>query len=106
MPEQDAVELAPLIDQGAKGSAVLTKILTAGRSPIPVAQVYLQNADADVSDAATVESKFARGRKSSPAVHRSPAPWHRPTSILMWLLLALLIGLILVVCRPLLRLWA
>lgn len=35
VPEEDAQRLAPLLDEGAKCAAYVTKILTGGRSPIP-----------------------------------------------------------------------
>jgi hypothetical protein len=45
VPEEDATELAPLIDDRAKCVAYMTKILSGGRSPIPVVQVRLYPAD-------------------------------------------------------------
>ncbi len=47
MPENDAVELAPFFDQGCSHDAFVTKVLTAGRSPIPVVQAYVYRPDAE-----------------------------------------------------------
>jgi hypothetical protein len=41
VPEEDAIEIAPRLDEGLPHKAVITKILTGGRSPIPVVEVDL-----------------------------------------------------------------
>lgn len=46
VPEHDAVEVAPLLDQGCPHSAYVTKILTGGRVPIPVVQARIYRQDA------------------------------------------------------------
>lgn len=49
VPEDDAIELAPLLDNGALQTAVITKILNGRRGPIPVVDLDLYGADAQVS---------------------------------------------------------
>jgi hypothetical protein len=51
VPEDDAVDVAPLLDMGCLHHAYMTKILTGGRVPIPVVQAYLYAMDATVPDA-------------------------------------------------------
>src|SRR5256885_12444632 len=46
VPEDYAVDVAPLLDSGLPHDAFITKVLTGGRSPIPVVQAYLHRADA------------------------------------------------------------
>jgi hypothetical protein len=48
VPEEDAQELAPHLDQGAKCAAWMTKILGSSRVPIPVVQTKLYRADSAV----------------------------------------------------------
>jgi hypothetical protein len=45
VPDDEAQTLAPLLDQGLRVEAVITKILSGGRSPIPVVQVYVLHPD-------------------------------------------------------------
>jgi len=56
MPEEDAAGWAGDMDKGAKVDAVFTKVLTGGRSPIPVVQarLYQQDAAIDVPDVTPV----------------------------------------------------
>ena len=49
VPEDDAIELAPLLDNGALQTAVITKILDGRRGPIPVVDVDLYGTDTQVS---------------------------------------------------------
>lgn len=49
VPEDDAIELAPLLDNGAHQTAMITKILDGRRGPIPVVDVDLYGADAQGS---------------------------------------------------------
>lgn len=58
VPEDDAQELAPLLDQGMRSEAVITKILGSGRSPIPVVQVYVLRPDS----AATITRRAPASR--------------------------------------------
>jgi HIRAN domain-containing protein len=51
VPEQHAVDLAPLLDSGHKHGAYIKKILTGGRAPIPVVVASLYSAEADRPDA-------------------------------------------------------
>ena len=51
VPEDDACEIAPLLDSGHRHEAFFTKVLTGGRSPIPVVQAYLYRPDATVEEA-------------------------------------------------------
>ena len=50
VPEEIATELAPLLDQRLPHTGVLTKVLTGGRTPIPVVQARVFSADAQVPD--------------------------------------------------------
>jgi hypothetical protein len=49
VPEEFACDVAPLLDQGLPHEAFITKILTGGRSPIPVVQAYLYRRDASLA---------------------------------------------------------
>lgn len=51
MPEDDAIDLAPLFDKGCSHQASITKILTGGRAPIPVVQTFLYRTEAKVNNA-------------------------------------------------------
>jgi len=51
MPEDDAIDLAPLFDKGCSHRAYITKILTGGRAPIPVVQTFLYGTEAKVDNA-------------------------------------------------------
>lgn len=51
VPERFAVEMAPLLDQGFPYRADLTKVLTGGRTPIPVVQVRVFGQDGQVPSA-------------------------------------------------------
>jgi hypothetical protein len=46
VPEDYATDVAPLLNSGLPHDAFITKILTGGRSPIPVVQAYVYRADA------------------------------------------------------------
>lgn len=70
VPEDDAVELAPLLDNGALQTAVVTKILDGRRGPIPVVDVDLYGADAQVS-----------GLVAQSQVPRTARPRSRPTHV-------------------------
>jgi hypothetical protein len=48
VPEDDAVELAPFLDKGCKHHSYITKILTRGRSPIPVVQAEVYSPEATI----------------------------------------------------------
>jgi hypothetical protein len=65
VPEELAIEIAPLLDGGHRQSAHLTKILSGGRTPIPVVQAYLYRRDAEVPVRA---SRFGLHRRPASAV--------------------------------------
>jgi len=48
VPEEDAQDLAPFFDKGAKCAAWITKILGSGRVPIPVVQTKLYREDSTI----------------------------------------------------------
>lgn len=50
VPEDYAVNVAPLIDQGCPHTAFIIKILTGGRVPIPIVQAYLYRTDTTVKN--------------------------------------------------------
>lgn len=50
VPEEDAVEVAPLLDAGYPHAAYIKKVLTGGRTPIPVVVVSMYALDAVRSD--------------------------------------------------------
>ena len=43
------MKIAPFLDTGLPHDAFITKVLTGGRSPIPVVQAYVYRADAAVA---------------------------------------------------------
>jgi hypothetical protein len=45
VPEDDAVDVAPLLDEGCPHTAHVTKVLRGGRAPIPVVQAYIYGPD-------------------------------------------------------------
>lgn len=51
VPEDDAVEIAPLLDKGCLHHAHVTKVLEGHRSPIPVVQAYVYRSDSDAKEA-------------------------------------------------------
>lgn len=53
VPEDDAVYMAPLLDQGCRYEAFFTKVLSGGRTPIPVVQTYVYGANATVEGTIT-----------------------------------------------------
>jgi HIRAN domain len=117
VPEELATEIAPLLDAGHRQSAYLTKILSGGRTPIPVVQAYLYRPDAEVhvrprfgldpppASAAITDGSavpLARGRSATVAgpsatlpVTTIPPP--RPTTRYVLLACALIIVAILLV---------
>lgn len=52
VPEDYVPEVAPLLDDGAPHTAVVTKMLRNARVPIPVVQAYLYRQDAKIEDLA------------------------------------------------------
>ena len=90
VPEDDAQELSPLLYQGARAEAVITKILGGGRSLIPVVQVYLYRADAQASQPVVADAGWLAARSgNSPSGNASNTGLQFKT-VLRWLLLAAL----------------
>jgi HIRAN domain len=56
VPEDHSTLLAPLLDEGASYQASITRILTGGRSPIPVVEARLYRSDA-VGEANSAETR-------------------------------------------------
>ncbi|MGD1156561.1 MAG: HIRAN domain-containing protein [Terriglobia bacterium] len=48
VPEEDAIEIAPLLDKGCLHRAFVTKVLEGRRSPIPVLQAYIFRPDSGI----------------------------------------------------------
>lgn len=67
VPEEDAVNLAPLIDDGALHDAMITKVLSGRRGPIPVVDATLYTADAKVPNLV--------GQSQVPQSSGSGSPW-------------------------------
>lgn len=65
VPEDDAVDMAPLMDQGCRYEAFFTKVLSNGRTPIPVVQVYVYGANATVEGTTTQVETPASIKSSS-----------------------------------------
>lgn len=61
VPEDDAVDMAPLLDQGCRYEAFFTKVLSGSRSPIPVVQTYVYGANATVEGAISQAETPASG---------------------------------------------
>jgi hypothetical protein len=100
VPEEDAQRLAPLLDQGAKCAAWMTKILGSGRVPIPVVQTKLYRADSTVdvdgmSRASRVRVVDIEGNELP---RERPAPDHKGSSALRgWLWIAAIVLLLIVI---------
>lgn len=67
VPEDYACEIAPLLDRGYRHEAYFTKLLTAGRSPIPVVQTYIYRPDA-TAEGAILEMEVPGKSSSTPAM--------------------------------------
>jgi hypothetical protein len=118
VPEDDAVTLAPFLDRGALHSAIITKILAGGRSPIPVVDVDLYNPDAQVPNLMSESQVPARQapksagspwdsvdtRPASQATQSSRSPHvAQRTSLRRWLAWALLLLVAFLVIKGLLQ---
>lgn len=55
IPEELAREIAPFLDRGCRHQAYFTKVLSGGRSLIPVVQAYIYRTDATVEGSVTPE---------------------------------------------------
>jgi len=68
VPEDESQRLAPLLDQGCGYEARISRILTGGRSPIPVVQVDLFTGPGGGSEPMTQPSGYSFGRVMRTAV--------------------------------------
>lgn len=100
VPEEDAQRLAPLLDQGAKCAAWMTKILGSGRVPIPVVQTRLYRSDSSVD----VEQMSRSFRTVVVDLGGSELPRERPASrqkegsaLRGWLWIAAIVVLLIVI---------
>lgn len=73
VPEDDAVYMAPLLDQGCRYEAFFTKVLSGGRTPIPVVQTYVYGANASVEGTITQADTPVSVKPSSSA--GGSIPW-------------------------------
>lgn len=73
VPEDDAVDMAPLFDQGCRYEAFFTKVLSGGRTPIPVVQTYVYGANATVEGSLTQADTPASVKMPSPV--SGSIPW-------------------------------
>jgi hypothetical protein len=74
VPEDYAIEVAPLLDQGCRHEALFTKVLRGGRVPIPVVQAYFYGPDATVPSAIT-QAEIPTKEPDTGAVARAVPPW-------------------------------
>lgn len=100
VPEEDAQDLAPLLDDGAKCAAWITKILGSGRVPIPVVQAKLFRPDSTV-DAEAMSRSFRSvvvdlGREEPP---REQPPQRRSegSALRGWIWIAVILVLLIVI---------
>lgn len=95
VPEDIAVGLAPVLDSGALQSAMITKILDRGPTPIPVIDVDLYNRDAQVAGLVRQDQCPAKAADVGPIVPSviaayappppaEPAPKGRALSWIGW----------------------
>lgn len=74
VPEMDASDVAPFLNQGLPHIAHVTKILTGGRAPIPVVQAYVHREDAGIEGLVFPKDVPEKQRApSSPPPLRLPA---------------------------------
>lgn len=99
VPEDDATDLALLLDEGALQKAIITKILTGGRSPIPVVDVDLYDQAAQIPDAVaqTTVSEAVASHVEKPEL---PKPRQRSSSRwILWILIAVAVVFIFLTSR-------
>jgi hypothetical protein len=91
VPEDYAIEVAPILDQGCRHVASFTKVLRGGRVPIPVVQAYFYGTGATVPGAvsqADIPTKHADlGARVGTTTIRS-IPWR--TVVLLVIVFAIL----------------
>lgn len=78
VPEEDAEILAPLLDEGARFEAHITKILSGRYGPIPVVQVYLFKPDS------TVGTIARRLEEAKPVSIAPPLDLDAPKKAIPW----------------------
>lgn len=95
VPEDYAIEMAPLLDKGALQSAVITKILDGRRGPIPVVDVDLYGTDAQVPGAVAqshapqrVSPRYGSTQTTQPASKPRSTVW-RWVGIITLILIAI-----------------
>ena len=93
VPEEDAQRLAPLLDEGAKYAAWITKILNGGRVPIPVVQTRLYRTDLSVH----VESTSLAQQTPTVSSERNEKGNAGGTALAAWLWIAAITVLLFVV---------
>lgn len=64
-PEDDAVELAPLLDKGYPHNAIITKVLAGGATPIPVVQAYVFRPESEMPGAVPREGIPAKRERAT-----------------------------------------
>ena len=79
VPEEIAIEMAPLFDQGLPHTGVLTKVLIGGRMPIPVVQARIFRVDAGVADL-VLEREVPAATSPAPPRASVPSPALTPVS--------------------------
>jgi hypothetical protein len=95
VPEDDAPDVAPLLDQGYPHVAHVTKVLSGGRVPIPVVQAYLYRKDAKVEGLVFPEdAPPKRGHSARRAPARSAKGGCTGVLLLVAVPLALVVGLV------------
>src|SRR5690606_10546057 len=93
VPEEHATHVAPLLDGGSRYCAYVTKVLTGGRSPIPVVQLELYGPDATLPDLRRANRVIAVGR-AKPSRTEAPADQQiisQPASRIVGIVIALAI---------------
>jgi hypothetical protein len=102
VPEEHAVDMAPLLDTGHKHRAYIKKILTGGRAPIPVIVADLFLPDAIVQDAVT-EKEVPASQK--PLILQAEGGARRGCLPMVFIALAAIVGVsFLIMTAPLARL--
>lgn len=88
VPEDLAVTIAPLLDQQWHQTASITKLLTRGRSPIPVVQLHLFSPEATGHDGLStdaVSDRLSKAREQNrAALVKSLLFWASLIGLLIW----------------------
>ncbi|MFZ1058149.1 MAG: HIRAN domain-containing protein [Candidatus Rokuibacteriota bacterium] len=99
VPEQHAVDVAPLLDSGHKHGAYMKKILTGGRAPIPVVVASLYPPEADRPDAVSEQQVPAAQKPLLFAAAGGSAAAKRGCLVLLALLGGLVYGVAWAIAR-------